>query len=305
MPRRILVTGATGFIGGATRRLLGASPNVRLRLVSHTRAPSAADANEGAWVQADLTQPSTLRGLCDDIDLVLHAASCVEEDEQQCLTVNVRGTEALVAEARRAGVRAFVYVSTTAVYGSGGHVELGEDACVPQPESPASRTRLAAEGLVRELGGTIVRAPFTYGSGDRWFIPKLVELMRRYPQLAQIELPTRLSVISIDDLARVLAAMSLSDPTPGGVFHACHPRPIAIPELARLVHDLLKQLPPETAAGSGDVSSESSKRHLATLAQDRWYDSSRIWNVLQLSPGPSMVDAFAPEFAARYRAQLA
>jgi nucleoside-diphosphate-sugar epimerase len=240
--------------------------------------------------------------------VVLHAASYVGEDEELCRAVNQQGTIALADEARRAGVRHVVYVSTTAVYGRGVHANLAEDACAPQPESPASRSRLEAEHIVRSIGGSVLRAPFVYGAGDRWFIPTLVDLLRRYPQLVEIDVPTQLSVVSIDDLARLLAAMSGIDPERGGLFHASHPQPIRIPELARLVHQLVLELPtdvPQRETATTASGSASSQRHLAMLAEDHWYDPSRIWSLLGLTPGPSMVEAFASQHSAAYRALLA
>lgn len=104
---RTLVTGATGTLGRAIRpRLRAAGHDVRG--ASRTRR---ADTEAGEWVQLDLGTGEGLESAIADVDVIVHAASDVRNAE----TVDVRGTERLVAAAADAGVEHIVYVSIVGI----------------------------------------------------------------------------------------------------------------------------------------------------------------------------------------------
>ncbi|WP_405115500.1 NAD-dependent epimerase/dehydratase family protein [Micromonospora sp. NBC_01405] len=71
-----------------------------------------------------------------------------------------------MAEARRAGIPACVYVSTASVYGRGPHRGITENSVAPSPQSPVSSSRLAAETLIRAAGGTVVHPHLVYPRAD-------------------------------------------------------------------------------------------------------------------------------------------
>ncbi|MCZ9341343.1 NAD-dependent epimerase/dehydratase family protein, partial [Streptomyces sp. TRM76130] len=80
----ILVTGGSGFVGGMVVPLLQ-SAGVRVRVLAHRR--SVAREPRVEVVDGDLTDPATLRGICRDVDCVLHLASYIGKDEERCVAV--------------------------------------------------------------------------------------------------------------------------------------------------------------------------------------------------------------------------
>ena len=173
---RALVTGAHGFIGShLCERLLAAGFGVRA-LVS----PWGSIDNLGAVLdrleltRADITDESGLRGACEGVDVVFHAAARVADwgPWEAFYKTNVLGTQNLLREAERAGAGRFVLVSSVAVFPYAGFRDADarrlerkvthNDNSVRGGEAYA-RSKVAAEDAVAGAGregrleGVIVR----------------------------------------------------------------------------------------------------------------------------------------------------
>lgn len=121
---RALVTGATGFVGGyLTQALLHRGDSVRV--LARTAERAARLASAGAQVRlGDVGEPASIAGCADGIDTVFHLVrSPTSASKAQFDRIDVRGTELMLLEARRAGVRRFVYVGTLAGYPVAGRGE--------------------------------------------------------------------------------------------------------------------------------------------------------------------------------------
>jgi len=126
----VLVTGATGFVGGAiARRLLADGRTIRVL----ARAPAAAAALEalGAEVAAgDVLEPDTVERAARGCEIVYHAAGvngfCMR-DPGPMRAANVSGTENVIAAAARAGARRGGYTSSAATIGEAAGVVADED----------------------------------------------------------------------------------------------------------------------------------------------------------------------------------
>jgi nucleoside-diphosphate-sugar epimerase len=294
--KAVLVVGGTGFIGSAALRALtddGPPPTGAVKALVR-RIPDASDALHGVeYVTGDLTDPASLHGVCDKVGTVLHCASYIGADEERNRSVNVDGTRALLAEAERAGVRRTVLVSTTAVYGAGPHHDLTENERVPQPTSPTSRTRLQAEEAVLAAGGTVLRPPLVYGAGDVWVVPSLAELLRRVQALPE-DGRARLSLVAVDDLARLLATLARTPDLlpPGTTHHAAHPYAPSLREFVSLLGETLGLPVPTEGLALDDylarlreTPGKVSAHQAGLLAEDRWYRST-LWSRIDCSPGP-------------------
>ncbi|MFQ6194914.1 NAD-dependent epimerase/dehydratase family protein [Streptomyces sp. NPDC000405] len=304
----VALTGATGFIGSAALRELGRR-GVRVRALTRHPGPDADPLVER--FTGDLTDPGSLRGLCEGADALLHLASCVSPDESLCEAVNHRGAVALAAEARRAAVPRVVALSTAAVYGPGPHSGPDVDAIRPAPTSPASRTRLAGEAPMLECGAVVLRPGLVLGAGDRWVVPALAELLRRVPARWDGGRGL-LSAVDVTDLARLVADLACGPhAVPAGVHHASHPVPVRNGDLM----DTLAEhavLPRAEADWPWQRCLESlrlnpgrmSERQFALLARDHWYASTEIWRAAACPPGPGVL-ARLEEAAPWYRRHVA
>jgi NADH dehydrogenase len=152
---QILVAGGSGVVGvGAVTALLERGHQVRL-LARHARDDARQWPSGVTPLVGDVTDVASLRGAADSCDAVLHVAGIVEESPPTTTfrRVNVEGTANMVAEAERAGVRRFVFVSS-----------LG----APEGESDYHRSKREAERIVERFSGswTICRPGNVYGPGD-------------------------------------------------------------------------------------------------------------------------------------------
>jgi dihydroflavonol-4-reductase len=126
----VLVTGATGFVGGGiARRLLADGREVR----ALSRRPDAATALRALGVEVvagDVLAPETVEAAARGCDVVYHAAGvngfCMP-DPGPMRAANVTGTENVIGACARAGVRRVVYTSSAAVIGEAAGVVATED----------------------------------------------------------------------------------------------------------------------------------------------------------------------------------
>ncbi|MEV0279519.1 NAD-dependent epimerase/dehydratase family protein [Streptomyces sp. NPDC050610] len=302
--RGLLITGAHGFIGSRVAESALSVPGLRVRLLTR-RPPGARDRAEH-W-RADLADPATLRGACEGIDTVVHCASRIGTDAAESQQVNGRGTEALVEEAVRAGVRRVVCLSTAAVHGRGPFSRADSARLPIAPASATSRSRADAERAVLAAGGTVLRPHLVYGPGDRWVVPALLSMhtaLRADVSGGRVQH----SVIHVDALARAVLAAALTPyPIPGA--HAVnHPDPVSGVELTDALATHLG-LPDARAdldyeqARARLAGSPKDLHSLSVFGVDHWFDSSGIWQDLALTPGPPFTETFAAT-APWYRAHL-
>jgi len=232
--RRVLVTGATGFVGQHVVRALLAGDGVSVRILA--RSPARVREVFGPVVDSmevrlgDLTDAVSLGTLCHGVDVVIHSGSAVPyafagaAPPGQFAWVNVRGTESLAKQALGAGVRRWVQVSSTAAMGTPLEATVNEDTpCRPKSayqvskhESEQALLRLQRE---RGLDVAIVRPCLVAGEGKRGGeLLKLFRLCARgmFPVIGGrlwVEKP----LVAVDDVVQALLLAATRGPS-GGVY---------------------------------------------------------------------------------------
>ncbi|AJF67960.1 NAD-dependent epimerase/dehydratase family protein [Streptomyces vietnamensis] len=291
MGPRILITGATGFIGGRVAATAAAAPEpAHVRLLA--RRPLAPPAGPGVEVApGDLRDPDSLRRACEGMDVLVHCASAIGADEDVAHAVNDEGARALVDAAVRAGVTRIVSLSTASVHGRGPFRAAAPGTLPLAPGSVTSRTRAAGERYVLDAGGTVLRPHLVYGTGDRQLIPGFVRLLAALP--GPLDGGSSLhSLIDVDSLARALLGAALSPKTQAGPCYVNHPEPVPVAELLAAGEALLADRSgvrgpavdiAEARALLADV--PFAQHHLAMLASDHWFEDDRPWREWGCDPG--------------------
>lgn len=229
---RVLVTGGTGVIGKATvDRLVARGHTVRLfsRHAEHDSGewPAGVEPYDG-----DIGSDASVRGSAEGCDAILHIVGIVEESPPELTfeNVNVRGTQRIVDEARRAGVRRLVYVSS-----------LGADV----GESDYHRSKRQGEQLVQQYEGNwlIVRPGNVYGPGDE-VISLLLKMVRVLPVLPVIRGGDRpFQPVWAEDLGELLALALERDEPARAVLEAAGEERVTMDELVDLLAEITDKRP--------------------------------------------------------------
>jgi len=217
----VLVTGATGFVGGAVvRHLLQRGLSVRCLVRDRRKAEGPAGLRPPVELRVgDTADPVQLRGALDGVDLLLNCAglnSFWEPDRQAFRRINVEGTRNVMLAAIDAGVKKVVHVSTAMAYGFPERMPFTAESAPGPHMSEYARSKhegdQAAWDLARARGLplVVVHLAAVVGRGD----PKSVMQIRDFAQgriPVMIRSGNRFTYIDIDDAARAIIAAGLAE----------------------------------------------------------------------------------------------
>ena len=234
---RVLVTGATGFIGSHLVERLRTGGHEVAALARGPRKAAEVERLGAQAVQGDLRRPDGLDEAVRDAEVVFHLAGLVKaRDEAEYQEVNREGTRRLAEAARRARVSRFVLVSSMAAAGPSTPGRRGTVEDPPRPVTAYGRSKLGGEEVLREsdLAWTILRPPMVYGPRDVEVL-KLFKMVRRGLAPVFGEGTQELSAIYAADLVEALIAAAGAAAAVGRTYCACHPEIFTSLELVRAV----------------------------------------------------------------------
>jgi nucleoside-diphosphate-sugar epimerase len=180
---QIFITGASGFIGGATAKALSTTHNVRgMSRSEHTDENLRALGVTPVRSELGAVKPEHLAGC----EVVIHCAAFVKQwgTREEFWRTNVDGTAQLLRAARQADVRRFLHVGTEAALFHGQHMREVDEAYPYPMHTPFlyPETKAAAEKLVLAANApgfeTIsLRPRFVWGPGDQTILPVVKEMV--------------------------------------------------------------------------------------------------------------------------------
>jgi 2-alkyl-3-oxoalkanoate reductase len=248
-PARILVTGASGFLGRSLLKRLrqrGQTVRVLVRRFSE------------AWAQdpliqqvcGDLGDPDAVDRAVSGVELVYHVGASMRGGRAEFECGTVWGTRNVVAACLRHGVKKLVYVSSLTVLDHAGR-RLGEPVTESAPLEPRAsdrglytQTKLEAEGIVLEaarnhgLPAVILRPGQIFGAGAERVAPSgTIAIAGRWVVIGNGKLP--LPLVYVEDVVDALLLAADTNGVDGSIFHLVDPAQVTQNEYL----DLCRKVP--------------------------------------------------------------
>ncbi|HHL4077524.1 SDR family oxidoreductase [Burkholderia sp. A2] len=296
----LVVTGANGFVGRAVcRRALDAGHAV----TALVRRQGGCVDGVREWVHGGADFDGLDEGWPADLtaDCVIHLAARVHvmrdessDPDAAFDATNVAGTLRLAEAARKHGVCRIVYASSIKAVGeSDGGAPLSE-SIHPDPQDAYGRSKLRAEQQLVRFGASsgldvvVVRPPLVYGPSVRANFLRMMDAVARGMPLPLGSVPSRRSIVYVDNLADAMLQCATDPRAAGECFHVADDDAPSVTGLLRLVGDALgkpARLLPVPAAllrALGKLTGRSAA--IDRLTGSLQLDTSRIKRVLGWQP---------------------
>jgi len=244
---KVLVTGATGFVGRHLCEMLLARGH---EVIGTTR--SAANVSTGSAFE--MRTVDDMRGTVDwapvveGADCVVHLAARVHvmnDTERDPLSafrqVNVAGTEQLLRQCGMQNIRRVVFLSTIKVYGDESVNDPITSSTVPAPDDPYGQSKFEAENLVEKIGAevgfetVIVRPPLVYGPGVGGNFVRLLKMVESGIPLPLGSIRNSRSLVSIQNLCDLICECLDNSSAAGNRLLVSDNSDVSTPDLIRLI----------------------------------------------------------------------
>jgi len=248
----ILITGGNGFVGRhLVPVLLGRGDRVRVL---------ALPAEHTEWLRqrgvevyrGDIRDPASLTEAVREADAVLHLAAMMDvwRPIDDYRAVNVTGTENVARAALAAGVRRFVHMSSSSVYGMGHGRPVDESFPLtafadPYPITKAEGDR-AIQRLIRDkkLPAVIIRPDQIFGPGDHLHFSAMADRLRAGRGILVGNGDNFMPFVYVDDVVRGLLLGLDHDAAPGHAYNITNDRPLTQREMLTAIATAVGASPP-------------------------------------------------------------
>lgn len=308
---RVLVTGATGFVGEALVRNLNVQGH-EVHAANRRDYKTEADSN---YIVGDLGPNTNWHDALTDCEVVIHLAARVHKMKEhdaahmaEFFAVNLHGTANLARQAAKAGVKRFVYVSSIKVNGeftlspgsspASGRGAMFSESDHPHPQDAYAISKWEAEqalqGIAQDKGMelVIVRPPLVYGPRVKANFAKLLALVDRGIPLPLGNVQNSRSLIYVGNLVDALITCATHPAAAGQTYLVSDGEDVSTPQLIQAVADALHRpsrvFPMSLALMRGAAALVGKSAAIDRLTQSLVIDSSKIRSELGWQPPYTM-----------------
>ena len=217
---RILVTGASGFIGSG---LVSALTDAGHDVCALMRPSASSDFLKGVKftrLAGDLGDQESLVRACQNMDVVYHAAGLTQaRNKEEYFRYNAEATKNLANAAIKCGVKKFIFISSLAAAGPSIGLSPRTETESDTPVSMYGESKQRAELYLDELKGKLnficIRPPMVYGPRDKNVFIFFKTIQKQWMPIMPAKTPTGhkyYSAVHVDDLiAALIAALNAPD----------------------------------------------------------------------------------------------
>src|SRR3954451_15806550 len=299
---RVLVTGASGFVGRATCKELQERGHDVIALV---RRPGSEPPDTTA-VQGDIGtgDESSLGGPVAEAqpEAIIHLAAEIasQRNQRKVLATNVDGTRRVVAAAKACGTAPRLVFCSTVVTGDA-RGELLEPGKPLPVTTPYGRSKQEGERVVADSGRPhpIVRRSHVYGPGG-WYEEEFVNRLRQPGRFAVIGRGDNWwDVVRVEDVASALVSAAKRAPD-GAVYHAVDDKPISFYDFIALTADALGVGPPRRIPAAA-ARFAAGKHAVTAVTRSARSSNARLKEELGWEPRFPTAEVGVPDAAAGIR----
>lgn len=300
--KRVLVTGADGFIGShLVEHLLNEGCQVKAFVYYNSfntwgwlDSFSQEKLNKLEIFAGDIRDPNGVKTACKNVDVVFHLAALIAipfsyHSPDSYVDTNVKGTLNILQACRDLSVERILITSTSEVYGTAKFVPITE-LHPKQGQSPYSATKIGADALAESfyksfnLPITIVRPFNTYGprQSARAVIPTIItQLLNGYNEISLGALSPTRDLLYVKDTAAGFAEIAKSDKLMGEEVNIATNNEISIGDLAELIIGLINP--------KASIITDNNRLRPEKSEVERLYgDNRKILELTQWKPGYSL-----------------
>jgi UDP-4-keto-D-QuiNAc 4-reductase len=243
---RVLVTGATGFVGSALCKSLvgqGLTVTGAVRILPNNKIDGV-DYKVVAGLSSDTKWSKAL----DGVNAVVHCAARVHvmreiaSDPIKAFNeVNVEGTVHLAKQAVLRGIERFIFISSIKVNGERTNKHLFRADDVPYPEDPYGISKWETEQALKNISGetglevVIIRPPLVYGVGVRANFLRLMQAIKLGLPLPLGSIQNRRSLVALDNLVDLIVTSLFHSAAANQTFLVSDGEDLSTPELIRRI----------------------------------------------------------------------
>jgi nucleoside-diphosphate-sugar epimerase len=297
MHKKILVTGATGFVG---RYLVTRLSHSVVKAAVRDQTTANLPANLETVQVGEIKSTTSWQTALVDVDLVIHLAARAHvlqepgpNSEREFHRVNVDGAIALIRQAIAANVKHFIFISSIGAMATLSDCTLTETTPC-DPDTPYGRSKLKAEEALISLASqsamtwTILRPTLVYGPGNPGNMERLLKLVKRRLPLPLGAIDNRRSFIYVENLVDAIIQCIDHPKAINQTFILSDGVDLSTPQLIRRLASYLGYpapllpVPPFLMKVAGKLigKSDTVSRLLGSLA----VDSSKICQTLNWQP---------------------
>ena len=298
--KKVLVTGADGFIGSHLTEMLVAKGYYVKALAQYNSF------NNWGWlehvnykndieiVSGDIRDPHYCKTISKDVEIIFHLAALIAIPfsymaPHSYVETNIKGTLNICQAAKENEISKLIHTSTSEVYGTAQYVPIDEKHPL-QPQSPYSATKIAADAIVMsfynsfDLPVSIARPFNTYGprQSARAIIPTIItQIAAGTKEIKLGDLSPTRDFNYVEDCCRGLIMLAESEKTTGEIVNIGSNSEISIADMFKLIKELM-------SSNVTFINDEQRERPKKSEVYRLWCDNKKINKLVGYKPQVSI-----------------